>query len=221
MSRTGRNRRERDRRNKDRISQEQAIQEKHSRREMRKQKKEREKVRKNPIKAGLGWLFQINVVILFAYIAVFFFGQSRTNIGQAMNSTLSGGDVVLLNELSYRFSGPSREDVISFKLNGSEDTHSYIRRAIGLPGETIQIIENNVYIDGKKLEEEYKTSKIREDGIVGDQMKIASDEYFVLGDDRENSDDSRDADIGNVKRSYIYGKAWFVALPRKHFGFVR
>ena len=123
MSRTGRNRRERDRRNKDRISQEQAIQEKHSRREMRKQKKEREKVRKNPIKAGLGWLFQIIVVILFAYIAVFFFGQSRTNIGQAMNSTLSGGDVVLLNELSYRFSGPSREDVISFKLNGSEDTH--------------------------------------------------------------------------------------------------
>lgn len=92
---------------------------------MRKQKKEREKVRKNPIKAGLGWLFQIIVVILFAYIAVFFFGQSRTNIGQAMNSTLSGGDVVLLNELSYRFSGPSREDVISFKLNGSEDTHLY------------------------------------------------------------------------------------------------
>ena len=68
MSRTGRNRRERDRRNKDRISQEQAIQEKHSRREMRKQKKEREKVRKNPIKAGLGWLFQIIVVILFAYL---------------------------------------------------------------------------------------------------------------------------------------------------------
>ena len=221
MSRTGRNRRERDRRNKDRISQEQAIQEKYSRREMRKQKKEREKVRKNPIKAGLGWLFQIIVVILFAYIAVFFFGQSRTNIGQAMNSTLSGGDVVLLNELSYRFSGPSREDVISFKLNGSEDTHSYIRRVIGLPGETIQIIENNVYIDGKKLEEDYKTSKISDVGIVGEQMKLASDEYFVLGDDRENSDDSRDADIGNVKRSYIYGKAWFVALPRKHFGFVR
>ena len=111
MSRTGRNRRERDRRNKDRISQEQAIQEKHSRREMRKQKKEREKVRKNPIKAGLGWLFQIIVVILFAYIAVFFFGQSRTNIGQAMNSTLSGGDVVLLNELSYRFSG-DRKSVV-------------------------------------------------------------------------------------------------------------
>lgn len=78
----------------------------------------------------------------------FLFGQSRTNIGQAMNSTLSGGDVVLLNELSYRFSGPSREDVISFKLNGSEDTHSYIRRVIGLPGETIQIIDGMIYING-------------------------------------------------------------------------
>ena len=103
----------------------------------------------------------------------------------------------------------------------SDEKQTYIKRVIGLPGETIQIIENNVYIDGKKLEEDYKTSKISDVGIVGEQMKLASDEYFVLGDDRENSDDSRDADIGNVKRSYIYGKAWFVALPRKHFGFVR
>ena len=203
MSRTGRNRRERDRRNKDRISQEQAIQEKHSRREMRKQKKEREKVRKNPIKAGLGWLFQIIVVILFAYIAVFFFGQSRTNIGQAMNSTLSGGDVVLLNELSYRFSGPSREDVISFKLNGSEDTHSYIRRVIGLPGETIQIIDGMIYINGSVYLETQGFPQMENAGMAAQEITLGEDEYFVLGDNRNQSEDSRNADIGNVKKEDI------------------
>ena len=189
MSRTGRNRRERDRRNKDRISQEQAIQEKHSRREMRKQKKEREKVRKNPIKAGLGWLFQIIVVILFAYIAVFFFGQSRTNIGQAMNSTLSGGDVVLLNELSYRFSGPSREDVISFKLNGSEDTQGFPQ------------MENA--------------------GMAAQEITLGEDEYFVLGDNRNQSEDSRFADMGNVKLEDIEGKVWAVLSPSDHRGLVK
>ena len=105
-------------------------------------------------------------MILFAYIAVFFFGQSRTNIGQAMNSTLSGGDVVLLNELSYRFSGPSREDVISFKLNGSEDTHSYIRRVIGLPGETIQIIDGMIYINGSVYLETQGFPQMENAGMV-------------------------------------------------------
>ncbi len=221
MSRTGRNRRERDRRNKDRISQEQAIQEKHSRREMRKQKKEREKVRKNPIKAGLGWLFQIIVVILFAYIAVFFFGQSRTNIGQAMNSTLSGGDVVLLNELSYRFSGPSREDVISFKLNGSEDTHSYIRRVIGLPGETIQIIDGMIYINGSVYLETQGFPQMENAGMAAQEITLGEDEYFVLGDNRNQSEDSRFADMRNVKLEDIEGKVWAVLSPSDHRGLVK
>ena len=219
MSRTGRNRRERDRRNKDRISQEQAIQEKHSRREMRKQKKEREKVRKNPIKAGLGWLFQIIVVILFAYIAVFFFGQSRTNIGQAMNSTLSGGDVVLLNELSYRFSGPSREDVISFKLNGSEDTHSYIRRVIGLPGETVCIQDGKIYIDGEVLEENYGyylEGKVMEGYDFSEPVEVGEDEYFVLGDNRNDSLDSRK--IGCIPKTDIIGRAVFRIYPFQNIG---
>ena len=206
MSRTGRNRRERDRRNKDRISQEQAIQEKHSRREMRKQKKEREKVRKNPIKAGLGWLFQIIVVILFAYIAVFFFGQSRTNIGQAMNSTLSG---------------PSREDVISFKLNGSEDTHSYIRRVIGLPGETIQIIDGMIYINGSVYLETQGFPQMENAGMAAQEITLGEDEYFVLGDNRNQSEDSRFADMGNVKLEDIEGKVWAVLSPSDHRGLVK
>jgi len=167
------------------------------------------------------WIFQIAVVCLLAFVSVWYFGQRVSVVGDSMNPVLKNGDVILVNRIVYNATTPKRGDIIVFKPKGNENDHYYTKRIVGLPGETIQIIENNVYIDGKKLEEDYKTSKISDVGIVGEQMKLASDEYFVLGDDRENSDDSRDADIGNVKRSYIYGKAWFVALPRKHFGFVR
>ena len=92
----------------------------------------------------------------------------------------------------------------------------YIKRIIGLPGETVEIIENHVYINGEKLKEDYKTTDINDVGIVSEKMQLASDEYFVLGDDREKSEDSRNADVGNVKRSYIYGKAWFVAVSFTH-----
>jgi len=91
----------------------------------------------------------------------------------------------------------------------------------GLSGETVQIVENQVYINGKKLEEDYKTTKIDTAGIAGEKLKLGGDEYFVLGDNRKNSEDSRSADIGKVKRSYIYGKAWFVASPKKDWGFVK
>lgn len=167
------------------------------------------------------WVFQIAVVCLLAYVSVWYFGQRVSTVGDSMSPVLKNGDVVLVNRIVYNATTPKRGDIIVFKPKGNENDHYYTKRIVGLPGETIQIIENNVYINGKKLEESYQTSKINDVGIVGEQMKLASDEYFVLGDDRENSDDSRDADIGNVKRSYIYGKAWFVASPRKHFGFVR
>ena len=84
------------------------------------------------------WTFQILVVILFAYVAVYFFGQARKNIGQSMDVTLSGGDTVLLNAFLYQFGSPQRGDIISFKPNGSETSHSSIKRIIGLPGETIR-----------------------------------------------------------------------------------
>jgi signal peptidase I len=85
----------------------------------------------------------------------------------------------------------------------------------------VEIVEDSIFIDGERLEEEYETSGIDDVGIVTEKMKLGNNEYFVLGDDRANSEDSRDADVGNVKRSYIYGKAWFVSSPRKHMGFVR
>ena len=191
------------------------------RRRQEKQEKHREKGRKNPVKVFLGWAFQIVVVILFAYVAVYFFGQSRTNIGQAMDSTLSGGDVVLLNELSYRFGGPARNDVIAFKLNGSDDTHSYIRRVIGLPGETIQIKEGMIYINGSVYLEEQNFPQMEDAGITKDEITLGEDEYFVLGDNRNHSLDSRDPSVGILKREDLIGRAWVRIYPFDKMGVIR
>lgn len=167
------------------------------------------------------WVFQIAVVCLFAFVAVWYFGQRVSTVGDSMKPVLENGDVVLVNRIIYNATSPKRGDIIVFKPKGNENSHYYVKRIVGLPGETIEIIENNVYINGERLEEEYETTDIDNVGIASEKITLAGDEYFVLGDDRENSEDSRNADVGNVKRSYIYGKAWFVIGPRDNFGFVK
>ena len=134
---------------------------------------------------------------------------------------LKNADKVLVNRIVYNASSPKRGDIIVFKPKGNESSHYYTKRIVGLPGETVQIVENWIYINGEKLEEDYTTTKIDTAGIAAEKVKLGGDEYFVMGDNRKNSEDSRSADIGAVKRSYIYGKAWFVVSPKKNFGFVR
>lgn len=166
------------------------------------------------------WVFEIAVVCLFAFVAVWYFGQRVSTVGDSMSPVLRNGDAVLVNRIVYNATTPKRGDVIVFKPKGNENDHYYIKRIVGLPGETIEIIENRVYIDGERLEEDYETTNIDDVGVVDEKLKLAGDEYFVLGDNREQSEDSRDADVGNVKREYIYGKAWFVITPGDEFGFV-
>ena len=183
----------------------------------------REKRRaKHPIiKNILLWTFQILVVILFAYVLVYFFGQSRTNIGQSMDVTLSGGDTVLMDTLIYQVGSPKRGDVIAFKPNGSSTGHSSIKRVIGLPGETIQIKDGMIYIDGEVYLEKKSYPVITNPGMASDGITLGNQEYFVLGDNRNNSVDSRFADVGTVKASYIEGKVWFVLSPSEHRGLVK
>lgn len=166
-------------------------------------------------------MLKIGLVCLLAFAYVWFFGQKVSTVGDSMKPVLNNGDMVLVNRLVYNAMMPRRGDVIVFKPKGNKNSHYYIKRVIGLPGETVEIIENSIFIDGERLEEEYETSDITDVGAAADKIELGENEYFVLGDDRENSKDSRSADVGNVKRVDIYGKAWFVSSPIKHAGFIR
>ncbi len=167
------------------------------------------------------WIFRVAGICVFAFLIVWHLGQRVSMIGDSMNPVLRNGDVVLVNRLVYNARRPRRGDIIVFKPKGNENSHYYIKRVIGLPGEKVEFRENEIYIDGNRLEEKYQSAAVDRTGIVTEEMELGSDEYFVLGDNRENSEDSRDADVGNVKREYIFGKAWFVISPRDSFGFIK
>lgn len=173
------------------------------------------------VPGALVWLLQITIVCGFAFVFVWYFGQRVSTIGDSMNPVLENGDTVLVNRIIYDASTPKRGDIIVFKPNGNENMHSYIKRIIGLPGETVQIMDGKIYIDGEVLAEEYETSSLDAAGVAANKIVLGGDEYFVLGDNRENSEDSRMADIGNVKRSEIEGKAWFKSWPFGHIGFIK
>ena len=166
------------------------------------------------------WAFKIILVCLLALVIVFYFGRQVKNSGDSMRPAVQDGDIVLVNRMIYDASKPKRGDIIVFKPNGNENAHSYIKRIVGLPGETVQIKDREIYINGEKLEEEYETTAIEDAGTASEEITLDGDEYFVLGDNRRNSEDSRMADIGNVKRSEIEGKAWFVLSTKGNFGFI-
>ena len=183
--------------------------------------KKRRTVNYDLIREIIIWVLQIAIVCLIAFACVKYFGQRVSMIGDSMNPLLNNGDVTLINELAYKIGTPDRGDVVTFKPNGNENAHYSIKRVIGLPGETVEILDGEVYINGEKLEEEYITTEILEVGIADEAIKLGSKEYFVLGDDRQNSEDSRTANIANVKRTEIKGKVWFVVSPWDNMGFVK
>lgn len=183
-------------------------------------KSEKRRVRLNRLRNVGSWMLKIAIVCAVAFVLMLFFGKRVSNIGDSMNPEIENGDIVLVNTLIYNAKNPSRGDVIVFKPQGDETMHSYMKRVIGLPGETVEIKDGIVYIDGEELEEDYKTSAIKEAGLAAEKVKLKSQEYFVLGDNRLSSMDSRSVEVGNVKKTEIEGRAWFIASPLRHFGFV-
>ena len=183
--------------------------------------KKKRRVNYDLLREIITWTFQIALVCFVAFVCVWYLGLRVSMVGDSMNPELANGDVALVNRIVYNMSTPKRGDVIAFKPNGNENSHYYIKRIIGLPGETVEIRDGKIWIDGKQIKEKYEATDIEDAGIIDEPVKLGKNEYFVLGDDRQNSEDSRVADIGNVKRTEIEGKVWFVISPMKHLGFVK
>ena len=171
-------------------------------------------------KEVMSWVIECAIVIFIAYTLVTFFGCRTTVVGNAMNDTLTNEEQILVNRFIYNVSSPKQGDVIAFLPNGNEKSHYYVRRVIACPGDTIQIKEGVVYVNGEAYQEKITVASIEDAGVASEKIKLGDDEYFVLGDNRNNSEDSRLANIGNVKKSYIIGKAWFYFKSIGNMGFI-
>lgn len=164
----------------------------------------------------------IVAIFLVAILIVEFVGQRTKVDGRSMEPTLQDGDQLIVDKISYRFRDPERFDIIIFPYHGdgSKKTY-YIKRIIGLPGETIQIVDGKIYINGEVLEENYGKEVMEGSGRASQPIVLGDDEYFVLGDNRNNSKDSRVESVGNIKRSDIIGRAWIRIFPFNTFGVLK
>lgn len=168
----------------------------------------------------ISWAMYIGFVVVLTWFILTFVGQRTVVDGRSMNATLNDRDNLIVEKLSYRFHDPERFDIIVFPPYGTKEY--YIKRIIGLPGETIQIDEEgNIYIDGELLEEDYGLEMIKNPGRAIEPVTLGDDEYFVMGDNRNNSVDSRDPRVGNVKRDSIIGRAWVRIWPLSDFGLLK
>ena len=175
------------------------------------------KVLKEILSTSLYLLF----VLCAIYLVIHFVGQRTQVQGSSMEPKLSSDDNLIVDKISYRFHDPERFDIVVFPFRYEENTF-YIKRVIGLPGETIRIDEmGNILIDGNILEESYGKEVIQNPGRAYEEIVLADDEYFLMGDNRNNSTDSRDPSVGNVRRDEIVGRAWLRIWPLDKFEFIR
>ena len=172
----------------------------------------------------LDLVIYVAVVALIVYLILHFVGQRTVVNGDSMDNTLKDGQSLIMDKISYRFHDPKRFDIVIFpgpEENG--ESPYFIKRVIGLPGETVQILDGKVYIDGEKLESDVYgiTDTIEYPGIAEDPLTLGEDEYFCMGDNRPVSYDSRYAEVGPVTRGEFIGKVWIRIWPFSKFGPVK
>lgn len=178
---------------------------------------------KSIIKEIISTILYLLGVLCVIYLLITYVGQRTIVDGKSMEPTLSDQDNLIVDKLTYRFEDPERFDIIVFPFAYAENVY-YIKRIIGLPGETV-LIDNEgiIYINGEVLAESYGREVIRPEyiGLASKEILLGEDEYFVLGDNRNNSKDSRVPEVGNIHRDDIIGRAWVRIWPFDEFGILK
>ena len=175
---------------------------------------------KKALKEVFSTILYILVVLLGTWLIITFVGQRTHVSGESMENTLDDGDQLIVDKITYRFKDQERFDIIVFPFHYKENTY-YIKRIIGLPGETVQIADGLIYIDGEVLQESYGREVIQDPGLAAEPITLGEDEYFVLGDNRNQSSDSRDPSVGLIHRDEIVGRAWLRIWPLDSFGILK
>ncbi len=165
-----------------------------------------------------GMVFGTFAAIFLAVVLTVNVGMRTNIVGASMEPVLYNGDEVLVNRFIYILSRPQKYDVVIFLPGGNPNSHYYVKRVVAVPGETVQIVNGILYVDGVPEEENF--DKMEDGGIAESEIVLGEDEYFVLGDNRNVSEDSRSGNIGPIKRSNIYGRAWFCLKGQNGMGFI-
>ncbi len=189
--------------------------------EQKPQGSDKGKTAKNAAKEMVSFALYIVIVLVLTYLVIHYVGQRTEVSGTSMENTLDDHDNLIVDKITYRFRDPERFDIIVFPYD--KDTY-YIKRIIGMPGETVRIDENGIiYINGEELIESYGREVIRPEKrlLAENDIVLGDDEYFVMGDNRNGSSDSRDPSVGNIKRKDIIGRAWLRIYPFDKIGFIK
>lgn len=182
--------------------------------------KRRKKISAALVREIFSWIFGICAAVFIAAVVNYFFGMTTNVVGVSMEPTLYNSQQVFVNRLFYVFSSPRKGDVVIFLPNGNENTHYYVKRVLAAPGDTVLIEDGVLYVNGE--ESEWVTEKVLDAGIAANELTMGSGEYFCLGDNVNNSEDSRSANIGPVKEGELIGKVWFhLRCDEDGVGFVK
>ncbi|MGN0166773.1 MAG: signal peptidase I [Acetatifactor sp.] len=159
------------------------------------------------VREVFSWIFGILAAIFIAAVLNFFFGMTTNVVGVSMEPTLYNGQEIFISRFLYVLSSPKHGDVVVFLPNGNENAHYYVKRVVAVPGDKVLIQDGVLFVNG--LESTWVTARLSDAGIAANEFVLGSGEYFCIGDNPGNSEDSRSANIGPVKETDIIGKAWF------------
>lgn len=168
----------------------------------------------------LKWVTDVAAAVALAVFLILFLGERAEVVGNSMADKVKSGQTILIDKMSYELRNIKRFDVIVYKSEIAGEAEYVVKRVIGLPGEEIQIVDSRIYIDGEEIDDPYYRGKF-ESGYANQTIKIGEDEYFVMGDNRNLSQDSRFEYVGNVKKSDVTGKAWLIISPFNKIGLIQ